>query len=199
MAEALTAVVILVLVIRLAVGPTLPARRRRFKGAPLAHLANGPLVPVTPRVFLASHRSRFVTIATWVFLALTIVLVVLAGTTADGQTAGALAVASAIIAGTFAFSNWFAGRVRLRVDANGVHGRTLFTEHHIRWNEIALLSVRYVFLPGYSMRIVYYSVRSPTHEVSFTDRMPGSDELRQTIEEATGVVWAKPEIESNFG
>lgn len=197
MAEALVAVVILGVVIRLAVGPTLPARRRRFKGAPLAHLANGPLVPVAPRVFVAAVRSRFITIVTWVFAALTVVLAVLSGATADGQTAGALAVASAIISATSAFSNWFAGRVRLRVDADGVHGRTLFTEHHIPWNEVALLSLRYVFM-GSGLRLVYYSVRSPTREVAFTSRMPGADELRRTIEEATGVVWAEPEIESHF-
>ena len=38
-----------------AVGPTLPGRRFRRNEVPLAHLANGPLVPIAARTFAGAR------------------------------------------------------------------------------------------------------------------------------------------------
>jgi hypothetical protein len=112
----------------------------------------------------------------------------------NAVTTGALALSSAIIAVTFVASNWFAGRVRLRIDPEGLHSRLFYREHTIRWSEIAYLTLRYVFLPGVGGRIIYYSVRSPTREFSFPSSMRNAHELQLAIEAATGLKWPEPEI-----
>jgi hypothetical protein len=120
---------------------------------------------------------------------------------ADGESQAlwiGLAISSAIMAATFAFSNWFATRVRLRLDEHGLHSRTLVMERTIRWREIAGLTLRYVFLPGFGMRLVYYCAYSPTREVAFPSSMVGAKELQAAIEQATGLAWPAPEIEANF-
>jgi hypothetical protein len=181
---------------RAALIPTLVGRRVNRSAAqatPLPHLASGPLVPVTPAVFSGGQRSRplrylmiaFMVIAAGLFVALAM---------SGGPEIAALLIAAVIIAATFAFGNWFADRVRLRVDAVGVHGRTMFVEHTARWTEISGLRLRYLFLPGYSIRLVYYVVESAKHEVAFPSSMRGAKELQETIEAATGLKWPEPEI-----
>ncbi len=176
-----------------AVGPTLPGRRRRRAGAPMPHLASGPLVPVVARVYQNAHPSRVIQVATIVFGVLAVGLAIPAARGGDPETT-ALAVSSLIIAVTFAFSNWFAGRVQLRVDGEGLHSRLFFRVHTIPWPEVSALHLRYVFLPGVGGRIVYYCVRSPTREFAFPSSMRGAGELQATIESATGQSWPVPEI-----
>jgi hypothetical protein len=182
---------------RAALIPTLAGRRvnrwASSEATPLPHLANGPLVAVTPAVYPGAHRSRVLGYLAIGFMALAAVLMVALGM-GGGVELGALALSCVIIAATFAFGNWFADRVRLRVDEVGVHGRTMFVEHSARWTEVTGLRLRYVFLPGYSIRLVYYVVESPTHEVSFPSSMKGAKELQGTIEAATGLRWPEPEI-----
>ena len=180
------------------VAPTLPARRRRYAGQPLAHLAAGPMGPVEPRTFPGGTKSRVLSLATPVLAVIALVLALLAGAGVSPAETGGLGIGAGIIAVTFAFSNWFSGRVRLRVDNVGVHGRVLFVEHTVPWRDVSALTLRYVFMPGFSIRLVYYSVRSPTHEVSFPSSMQGADDLRATIERATGETWPETEIEANF-
>jgi len=180
------------------VAPTLPARRRRYPGLPLPHLAAGPMRPVEPRTFPSGAKSRVLSIATPVIAVIALALALLAGAGVSPAETGGLGMGAAIIAVTFAFSNWFSGRVRLRVDNVGVHGRVLFLEHTVPWRDVSALTLRYVFIPGFSIRLVYYSVRSPTREVSFPSSMQGADDLRATIERATGETWPEPEIEANF-
>lgn len=174
-----------------AVGPTLPGRRRRTAGSPLPHLSSGALVPVAPREFPNAQASRVLGVASMVFAGLAVVLALWGGDTA---TSVGLAIGSAIIAATFLFANWFAGRVRLRVDAVGVHGRALFVEHTIPWTEVVGLSLRYVFLPGVGGRIVYYCVQSPVRECAFPSSMAGARELQSAIESATGLRWPVPQV-----
>jgi hypothetical protein len=182
---------------RAALIPTLAGRRVNRWGSsqatPLPHLANGPLVAVTPAVFPGAHRSRVLRYLAIGFMALAAVLMVALGM-GGAVELGALALSCVIISATFAFGNWFADRVRLRVDEVGVHGRTMFVEHTARWSEITGLRLRYVFLPGYGIRLIYYVVQSPTHEVSFPSSMRRAKELQETIEAATGLEWPEPEI-----
>jgi hypothetical protein len=180
--------------VRAALIPTLVGRRvNRSAQTPLPHLSSGPLVVVAPRVFTGGQRSRLLRNLSIGFLALAVVLVV-ALAMGGAVELGALALACVIIGATFAFGNWFADRVRLRVDEVGVHGRTMFVEHTARWTEISGLRLRYLFLPGYSARLVYYVVESQKHEVAFPSSMRGAKELQGTIEAATGLKWPEPEI-----
>jgi hypothetical protein len=176
--------------------PTLVGRRVNRSAAqatPLPHLAGGPLVAVTPAVFTAGQRSRPLRYAGIAFLVIAAGLFVALALGGGPELAGLL-MAAVIIAATFAFANWFADRVRVRVDEIGVHGRMMFLEHTARWTEISGLRLRYLFLPGYSMRLIYYVVESQKHEVAFPSSMRGAKELQGTIEAATGLKWPEPEI-----
>ncbi len=177
-----------------AVGPTLPGRRlRRPHLVPLPHLAPGPLVPITPRTFPGAHRSRFLSYAIAVLGPLAVALIGLAAF--GGSTSPlllALGLAAGIVAATFAFGQWFATRVHVRIDADGVHGRTLFREHTARWSEIGSLHLREVVMPGFGMRTVYYVVQTAEREVAFPATMEGAGALRADIEAAAGVQWPEP-------
>lgn len=177
-----------------AVGPTLPGRRRRRAGAPLPHMADGPLVPVAGRAWPNAHPSRVIQAGAIAFGLLAASLAIVAATGWNAATTGPLALSSLIIAVTLAFSNWFAGRVQLRLDEEGLHSRLFFREHTIPWNEVAGLQLRYVFLPGVGGRIVYYCVRSPTREFAFPSSMRDARELQAAIEAATGLSWPVPDI-----
>lgn len=180
-------------------GPVLPGRRRRRGGTPLPHLANGPLVPVTARAFSGGQRSRVLAIATWILTALAVVLAFSSAASPDPAVSGALAVACAIMAATFAFGNWFADRMRLRVDGAGLHSRVLFREHTVPWPEVTDVYLRYVFLGmGGGVRLVYYCVASTTREFAFPSSMAGASDLTRTIEEATGLTFPAPEFEATF-
>lgn len=173
----------------LAVGPTLPGRRLRRDARPLPHLAEGPIAQIRPAVYPGGRRSRGIGIAAWTFLAFTMILLGLAALTTSRDEKIALAIASAIIAGTCFFANWFADRVRLRLDEQGLHSRTLFDEHTISWREVAGLTTREVYLPGYGMRLLYFVVFSPSREFAFLNTMRGAEELKGAIEAATGLRW----------
>ncbi len=184
-----------------AVGPTLPGRRRRSDGSPMPHLASGPLVPIEPRVYPMARRSRPLEILTIMTSGLVLLL---AGATLfakdpDAQAVfGALSLASLIISVTFAFSLWFSQRLQLRIDEHGLHSRVIVGEHSIPWKEVSEISLRYVFLQGGAVRVVYYVVRSPTHEFAFPSSMSGAKDLQSAIERATGLQWLAPEIQPNF-
>lgn len=175
------------------VGPTLPGRRIRGADA-LPHMASGALVPVESRVYPAARPSRVIRVLTYGFAGLTVILGVMAGGGFNADITAALATAAAIIAVTFAFSNWFSGRLQLRIDERGLHSRLFYREHSIAWTEVASLSLRYVFLPGMGVRVVYYCVRSPRREFAFPSSMKGAAELQASIEAATGLSWPVPEI-----
>jgi hypothetical protein len=181
-----------------AVRPTLPGRRLRSNEPPLTHLASGPLSPVTARVFPNAHPSRVIQVAVVVFALLALVLFVLGAGGWNADLTMALALASLIIAVTFAASNWFSGRVRLRIDGEGLHSRLFYREDTIRWNEIAYLTLRYVFLPGMGVRLVYYCVRSPVREFAFPSSMRNANQLQSAIESATGLKWPEPEIRATM-
>lgn len=181
-----------------AVGPTLPGRRRRLDGAPLPCLVTEPLVAPAPKVYPAARPSRVLKFLTIGFFVLTFVLAAASARAAEPAAIGALSLASLIIATTFAFSNWFSGRVRFRIDPAGLYYRTMFVEQALRWNEVVALSLRYVFLPGMGVRLVYYVVRSNTRECAFPSSMNGAMELKASIEQATGVAWPEPEITPNM-
>lgn len=182
----------------LAVGPTLPGRRIRRDGDPLPHLANGPIAAIHPAAYSGGRRSRGLAIAALAFVGLTMLFVCLASLRLDAFTTSsdvniALAISSAIIASTLFFSNWFADRVRLRIDEHGLHSRALFREQTMPWHEVAGLTIRYVFFPGYGMRIVYFVVFSPSREFAFLSTMHGAGDLKESIETALGVKWPEPE------
>ncbi len=182
-----------------AVGPALVGRRvRDASRVPLPHLASGPLVPVASRLYVGGQRSRVLHYLAIGMAVLAVVLLVAAASSDEQDELGALGLSSVIIASTFAFGNWFADRVRLRTDGEGVHGRTLFFERTARWTEISGLRLRYMFLMGFSVRLVYYVVETPSVEVAFPSSMRGAKELQQAIEEATGLRWAEPEIVANM-
>lgn len=193
-ADVVAAGLVLLGLVIAAVGPTLPGRRRRVGLAPLPHLSSGALVDVAPRVFPSGRPSRVLRVAIVVLSALTIGLAVLAASGGDSGVTGGLAMATGVMAATFLFANWFAGRARVRVDAEGVHGRTLLREHSVPWSEVVGVSLRYVFLPGVGARIVYYCVQSPERECAFPSSMQGAKELQATIEAATGLAWPVPTI-----
>jgi hypothetical protein len=180
------------------VGPTLPGRRMRRDARPLEHLAGGPLTTVESRVYFGGVRVRWLTITAWTLAVLGVVLLAVAGAGVIDPALGGLGLAAEIMAGTFAFSNWFAGRVRLRIDQTGLHSRTLFREHTIGWAELAGLTIRYLFLPGSGIRLVYYVAYSPNREFAFLSTMKGAGELQAAIESATGLRWPEPEITGNF-
>ncbi|MEQ1731092.1 MAG: hypothetical protein ABL982_22210 [Vicinamibacterales bacterium] len=175
--------------------PTLVGRRVRKSGrTPLPHLASGPLVPVSPQICSGGRRSRPLT---WLARGSCLGAVVVFALLAAGLLAvelAALGIAALIMAAVFTFSNWFADRVRVRVDEVGVHGRVLFLEHTAKWTDISGLRLRYLFMPAYGVRLVYYVVESPRHEVAFPSSMQGARELQATIESATGLTWPEPEI-----
>ena len=176
--------------------PVLPGRRIKHGGAPQPHLAAGPLVRVAPAVFYGGHKSRFLSIASKV-MGVTSLALALAGVRAAEDDAAVylgLAISSAIVAITFAFGNWFATRMRLRLDGTGLHSRLLFGEHTLPWNEVSSLSLRYVTMPRTGVRLIYYCVRSPTREFAFPNTQQGAEELRQVIARATGLAWPEPEI-----
>jgi hypothetical protein len=178
-----------------AVGPTLAGRRVKRPGAaPLPHLASGPLVPVTARTFFGGQRSRFLRHAAMALAVAALLLFIAAAAGYDAALTTGLGLSAVIISATFAFGNWFANRVRLRIDDIGVHGRTMLREHTARWSDISGLRLRYLFLPGYGIRLVYYVVETPAAEVAFPSSMRGAKELQAAIEAATGLQWAEPEI-----
>jgi hypothetical protein len=177
-----------------AVLPTLPSRRVRSPTPPLAYLAAGPLVPVTPRHFSGGKRSRFLTWATRFLVAAALASLIAAALGTPAEVWGTICLVSLIMSATFAFSNWFADRVHFRIDGIGVHGRTLFREQTARWNEITGLNLRYLFMPGHGIRVVYYVVESAETEVSFPSSMAGAKELQTAVEAATGLQWPEPEI-----
>lgn len=181
-----------------AVGPTLPGRRRPRDATPRPQLAGGPLVPVEARVYFGGQRNRWLARAAWMLAALAVALPMLAAFDRAGPEVGALGLACAIIAATFAFANWFATRVRLRIDGTGLHSRTLFGEQTIRWHDVSGLTIRSVLLPGYNIRIVMFVAYSPAREFAFSSRMPGSDDLRTAIERAVGLRFPEPDLEANF-
>ncbi|MEQ1731406.1 MAG: hypothetical protein ABL982_23800, partial [Vicinamibacterales bacterium] len=181
------------------VGPALAGRRaRQAGGVSLPHLASGPLVTIEPRAFAGGQKSRVLHYLTVGMLLIALVLFVLIGAGQAPDELAALVLGALIISATFAFSNWFADRVRLRVDNVGIHGRTLFREHTARWNEVTGLRLRYMFMLGFSVRIVYYVVVSTSEEVAFPSSMRGASELQAIVEAATGLTWPEPEITANL-
>jgi hypothetical protein len=174
--------------------PTLPTRRVRSSDPPLAHLASGPLVPVAPMQFSGGKRSRVLTWGTRILLLTALGGVIAAAFGSPPEVWGTICLVSLIMAATFAFSNWFADRVHFRVDGVGLHGRTLLFERTARWNEITGLTLRYLFMPGFGIRVVYYVVQSTRTQVSFPSSMLGAKELQAAVEAATGLQWPEPEI-----
>ena len=191
------AIVTLLGFIALAVGPTLPGRRRDRNVTPLPELAGGPLSPVTPRAYQAAKPSRALSVLTIVMFCLTVALGIASAMGAEPEI-GALALSSFIIAVTFAFSSWFSGRMRLRIDEHGLHSRALFRELTIPWNEVAGITIRYVYFPGMGMKLAYYVTYSPTNEFAFTNSMKGNEELRDAIQSATGLTFPEPEFTSTI-
>ena len=63
----------------------------------------------------------------------------------------------------------------------------------IPWREVAGLTIRYVFLPGYGMRLVYFVVFSPSREFAFVSNMHRAEELKESIETALALKWPEPE------
>jgi len=184
--------------IALAVGPTLPGRRRgRSKAEPLPHLANGPVVAVESRIYPGARPSRVLSIITIIMFCLTVVLAVATGMGAPAEVA-ALALSALVIATTLAFSNWFSGRLRLRIDQHGLHSRVFFAEQTIGWPEVAGITLRYVFFPGMGVRLVYYVVYSATHEYAFPSSMANAKELQAQVEAATGLAFPEPDITPNM-
>ncbi len=178
-----------------AVGPTLAGRRVRHSGStPLPHLASGPLVPITPQTYFGGQKSRVLRYSTIALAVAAFVLFTAAAAQYQVEVMTALGLSAVIMSATFAFSNWFANRVRLRIDHLGVHGRTMLREHTARWSDISGLRLRYVFLPAYGIRLVYYVVETPATEVSFPSSMRGAADLQAAIEAATGLRWPEPEI-----
>jgi hypothetical protein len=176
------------------VRPTLPGRSFRSNEPPLSHLASGPLTPITAQVFPNAHPSRVIQVAAVVMGLLSLVLFVLGAGGWNADLTIALGLSALIIALTFAGANWFSGRVRVRIDSEGLHSRLFYREDSVRWNEIAYLTLRYVFLPGMGARIIYYCVRSPTREFAFPSSMRNAGQLQSAIESATGLKWPEPEI-----
>ena len=193
LAEPVAAVAVIGAIALMAVRPTLVTRRLWRGPAPIPHRAAAPFVPVVPRTYPGGRPSRWLGVAAWLLGGTSIGL--MAGTTRDLDPAvgGGLGLAAAIMALTFAFANWFAGRVHIRVDGSGIHGRVLWREHGIAWRDVAELRLRYVVI-GVGVRLVYYSVRSSTREVAFPSSMTGASDLRTTIERATGLTYPAPEI-----
>lgn len=180
-----------------AVGPTLPGRTIRRDVPVLAHLAQGPLVPVASATY-GGERSRVLTWMARGFALIAVVLIVASAGGGDPAVTGGLGLSSVIIAVTFAGSNWCASRMRLRIDARGLHSRVLLGEKTVLWSELAGVTLRYVFFPGSGLRVVYYVAFSPTREFAFTHGMQGSAELRSTIERASGLSFPVPEVDSHF-
>jgi hypothetical protein len=176
--------------------PMLPGRRIVNGGVPQPHLAAGPLVLVAPAVFYGGHKSRVLSIASVVLGVTAVVLALASARAAQDEVAVyvGLAISSAIIAITFVFGNWFATRMRLRLDGMGLHSRLLFGEHTLPWKEVSSLSLRYVTIPRSGVRLIYYCVRSPTREFAFPNTQQGAEELRQVIARATGLAWPEPDI-----
>ena len=177
--------------------PVLPTRRRRTEAPPLWQLAAGPRAMPEARTYPGGTPSRALARLAWGMGALAALLVALAGTSEEPELLVALALASTIIGVTFAFGNWFATRVHIRIDARGLHARVLLAEHTVPWADVRELSLRYVFL-GAGARMVYFCVRSSTREIAFPSSMPGAAELRTAIERAAGARWPDPEFTSTL-
>ena len=179
-----------------AVGPTLAGRRVRHSGStPLPHLASGPLVPITPQTYFGGQQSRVLRYVDDRTRRRGVRVVYRrCSDRYQVEVMTALGLSAVIMSATFAFGNWFANRVRLRIDHLGVHGRTMLREHTARWSDISGLRLRYVFLPAYGIRLVYYVVETPATEVSFPSSMRGAVDLQAAIEAATGLRWPEPEI-----
>jgi hypothetical protein len=196
-------------IVAFTVGPTLPGRRRgrasaiatataTEKETPLPQLANGPIVPVTPRVYHTAKPSPLTASLTVMFFILACAMAVASASAAEPLITGALALASLIITVTFAFLNWFSARVRLRIDQHGLHSRVFFDEQTIPWREVAGLTLRYSFLAGIGVRVVYYVVYSPTHEFTFASSIDGAKELQLAIEAATGFTFPEPAMKGRL-
>ncbi len=166
----------------------LPGRRIYGGKPPLPQLAVGARVPVAPALYPGGQRSRALTVMMWLGGALTLGCGVAAAAGADRAVFTGLGLSFGIITATFAFSQWFAGRVYIRVDRIGLHTRLMFGEQTLRWNEVSGLSVRYVTMRSH-VRLVYLCVQSPNREVAFPTSMQGAATLRATIEAATGQTW----------
>ncbi len=173
--------------------PVLPGRRVLKGGVPQPHLASGPLVAVAPAVYFGGTPSRGLSIASTVLGALAVMLALVSARAAEDEAAIylGLSITGAIVAVTFVFGNWFATRMRQRVDGAGLHSRLLLSEHTIPWRDVSALTLRYVRVRG--LHLVYYCVLSPTREFAFPHTQRGADTLRRTIEQATGMTWPAPE------
>lgn len=194
--DALVAAILIGAVAWLLVRRVLPGRRLLRVEAPLPQMAAGPRAPVPPRVYAGGQPSRVITWAARVFAGLTVVCIAASGG-ADGAVFTGLAISCGIIAGTMVFANWFATRVRFRVDAEGLHARTFYKEITVRWREVSELRLRYVLL-GNGVRVLYYCVQGGGREVSFPSSMREAAELQRTIEAATGVAYPAPHMTPNM-
>jgi hypothetical protein len=175
--------------------PVLPVRRVVRGGAPQPHLAAGPLVAIAPAMYYGGTASRGLSVAS-MMLGVMATVFAMAGVRATGDDASlvlGLALGSAVVAATLVASNWFATRIRQRVDATGLHCRLLFGEHTIAWKDVSALTLRYGITPRTGLPQTYYAVMSPTREFVFPHTQQGAYELRRTIEQATGLHWPAPE------
>lgn len=194
--DALIAALLIGTVAWLMVRRVLPGRRLARTEPALPHMAAGPRAPVPPRIYAGGQPSRVITWTARVFAGLGLICFAASGG-ADGAVFAGLALSCGIIAGTMVFANWFATRVRIRVDAEGLHGRTFFKEITVRWRDVSGLRLRHVLL-GTGVRLVYYCVQGGGFEVAFPSSMQGAAELQRTIEGATGLVYPPPEITPNM-
>jgi hypothetical protein len=169
------------------------SRTRRTGVAPLPQLAKGPLVAVPARLYefkRGTKSLKAITILCGV-ACLTGIVLLLGGFSDVGIT---LAWSAGILGLTFAFSLWFNARLHFRIDNRGIHSRVFFGEKSIPWEELGCLTLRYVCFPGFGLNYVYYCVLSPSKEITFPNNMAGADELRELIEQASGLNWPVPEI-----
>jgi hypothetical protein len=160
---------------------------------PDSRLSNGPLTDVPERLF------RFRSGRTLLGITLTISgLAVLAGAilwlTGAQEEGLILMVVGAIIGFSFAFSVWLSSCSHYRIDIKGIHGRVIFREKSIPWEQVCGLFLRYQSLPGLGQRYVYYCIRSPEKVIAFPHTLKGADEFRDLVEKATGMQWPQPAI-----
>lgn len=153
--------------------------------APAPWLHEGPLVRVAPRLFeYRKGRRVLATLVTIAAIAAVAGVVIWLGGSEVGL---ALAVVAASVGASMGLALAIGVRHQLRVDAHGIHQRTLFGSRTVPWCEVSdLFSRTYAYR---TWQQVAYCVSSPSRVVSFSPEIGDAAELVAIVEAATGMQW----------
>ncbi|MEZ6016810.1 MAG: hypothetical protein R3F49_16955 [Planctomycetota bacterium] len=173
---------------------------RREPRPPRADPIAAPLSAVAPREYIYDRGARLLGVlagvsASVAALGMVVTLVTTvrsphASDPADVPVVGfAMFFVGAVLCLTFLGCLWLNRRLGFRVNEVGLYARRVFGEVSIPWTAVVSLE-RSQLMIKYGLVYEYWDVYATDRVIRFPDVLPGSAELRATIEAATGLRWA---------